>query len=126
MLETVSIILIVLAAAFLQGLTGFGFGLIALPLLGFFLSIKTSVPLMVLLALIISLYLTIRLRKCINLKCTFTLLAASNCLCCPSTMDQERGQGHAGVLLRLVRSSHHPLPGPFRNDYRRSAASVRP
>jgi hypothetical protein len=77
MLETVSIILIVLAAAFLQGLTGFGFGLIALPLLGFFLSIKTSVPLMVLLALVISLYLTVRLRKCINLKCTFTLLAAS-------------------------------------------------
>lgn len=77
MLETAAIVFIVLAAAFLQGLTGFGFGLIALPLLGFFLSIKTSVPLMVLLAVIISLYLTVRLRKNINLKCTFTLMSAS-------------------------------------------------
>ncbi|EGB13782.1 protein of unknown function DUF81 [Pseudodesulfovibrio mercurii] len=77
MLETIAIVFIVLAAAFLQGLTGFGFGLIALPLFGFFLDIKTSVPLMVLLAVIISLYLAVRLRKSIHLQCTFTLMAAS-------------------------------------------------
>jgi hypothetical protein len=75
--ETIAIVAIVLAAAFLQGLTGFGFGLIALPLLGFLLDIKTSVPLMVLLAVVISLYLSVRLRKSINLKCAFTLMAAS-------------------------------------------------
>ncbi|XXJ19772.1 sulfite exporter TauE/SafE family protein [Desulfovibrio caledoniensis] len=75
--ETIAIISIVLAAAFLQGLTGFGFGLIALPLLGFFLDIKTSVPLMILLAVIISIYLSLRLRKSIDLKNAFTLLAAS-------------------------------------------------
>ncbi|OIQ51625.1 Sulfite exporter TauE/SafE [Pseudodesulfovibrio hydrargyri] len=77
MLETLAIVAIVLAAAFLQGLTGFGFGLIALPLLGFFMGIKTSVPLMVLLAAIISIYLSLRLRKSIDLKSAFTLLAAS-------------------------------------------------
>jgi len=77
MLETAAIVSIVLAAAFLQGLTGFGFGLIALPLLGFFLDIRTSVPLMVLLAEIISIYLSFHLRKDINLQCTFTLLGAS-------------------------------------------------
>ncbi|WP_319584926.1 sulfite exporter TauE/SafE family protein [uncultured Pseudodesulfovibrio sp.] len=75
--ETIAIVSIVLMAAFLQGLTGFGFGLIALPLLGFFLDIKTSVPLMILLAVIISVYLSIRLRKSIDLKCTFTLLVSS-------------------------------------------------
>ena len=77
MIETIAIIFIVLVAAFLQGLTGFGFGLIALPLLGFFLDIKTSVPLMVLLAVLISLYLTVRLRKSINYKSTFILMVAS-------------------------------------------------
>jgi hypothetical protein len=77
MLETIAIVLIVLAAAFLQGLTGFGFGLIALPLLGFFLDIKVSVPLMILLSIVISLYLSFRLRKNVDLKCAFTLLAAS-------------------------------------------------
>jgi hypothetical protein len=73
----ISIVSIVLSAAFLQGLTGFGFGLIALPLLGLFLDIKTIVPLMILLAVIISIYLSFCLRKSINLKCAFTLLAAS-------------------------------------------------
>jgi len=76
MSETLAIVFIVLAAAFLQGLTGFGFGLIALPLLGFFLNIRTSVPLMVLLAVIVNLYLTYRLRKSIDLKSTFTLMSA--------------------------------------------------
>ncbi|AMK11704.1 sulfite exporter TauE/SafE family protein [Pseudodesulfovibrio indicus] len=75
--ESIAIIAIVLVAAFVQGLTGFGFGLIALPLLGFFLNIKTSIPLMVLLAVIISFYLSIRLRNHIDLKCIFTLLLAT-------------------------------------------------
>ncbi|MCJ2163932.1 MULTISPECIES: sulfite exporter TauE/SafE family protein [unclassified Pseudodesulfovibrio] len=77
MLELVAIISIVLVAAFLQGLTGFGFGLIALPLLGLFLNIKTCVPLMVLLAVLISLYLSIRLRDSIHLKSIFTLMLAT-------------------------------------------------
>lgn len=74
MIETVAIIGIVLLAAFLQGLTGFGFALIALPLIGFFIDIKTSIPLIVLLATMISIYLSIRLRKSINLKSTYTLM----------------------------------------------------
>lgn len=75
--ETIAIISIVLVAAFVQGLTGFGFGLIALPLLGFFLNIKISIPLMVLLAAFISLYLSVRLRKHADLKCIFTLMLAT-------------------------------------------------
>lgn len=77
MLETVAIITIIFLAAFLQGLTGFGFALIALPLLGFFLSIKVIVPLVVLLAVMVSAYLSIRLRAAINLKSTYTLMLAT-------------------------------------------------
>lgn len=68
---------IILLAAFLQGLTGFGFALIALPLLGFFIDIKLSVPLMQLLAVIVSLYLSLRLRKNIHLKSIYILMAAT-------------------------------------------------
>ncbi|BDQ32776.1 sulfite exporter TauE/SafE family protein [Pseudodesulfovibrio portus] len=77
MLDTTAILGIILLAAFLQGLTGFGFALIALPLLGFFIDIKVSVPLMLLLATIISLYLSFRLRKSINLKSTYILMIAT-------------------------------------------------
>lgn len=95
MLETIAIFFIVLAAAFLQGMTGFGFGLIAIPLLGFFLSIKTSVPLMSLLAVIISLYLSVRLRKNIQLKCAFTLMPA----------------GMTGIPLGIYALQHAPAQG---------------
>lgn len=77
MLDITAIMGIILLAAFLQGLTGFGFALIALPLLGFFIDIKVSVPLMLLLATIISLYLSVRLRKSVNLKPIYILLAAT-------------------------------------------------
>ncbi|MBG0789586.1 MAG: sulfite exporter TauE/SafE family protein [Desulfovibrionaceae bacterium] len=75
--DTVLILVIILLAAFLQGLTGFGFALIALPLLGFFIDIKLSVPLMQLLAVIVSIYLGFRLRKNIHLQSIYILMAAT-------------------------------------------------
>lgn len=77
MLETIALATIVLIAGFLQGLTGFGFGLIALPLLGFFIGIKTIIPLIILLALFISLTLSIQLRSSIHLKSIYALMAAT-------------------------------------------------
>jgi len=68
---------IVVAASFLQGLTGFGFALIALPLLGFLIDIKTSVPLMTLLALCISLTQSFQLRQDIRLKNVLPLIIAA-------------------------------------------------
>nr|WP_321514239.1 sulfite exporter TauE/SafE family protein [uncultured Pseudodesulfovibrio sp.] len=68
---------IVVAASFLQGLTGFGFALIALPLLGFLLDIKTSVPLMTLLAWCISLTLSLQMRHDIRLKKVSILMIAT-------------------------------------------------
>jgi len=68
MFETVALITIVVVAAFIQGLTGFGFGLIALPLLGLFLPLKMIIPLIIMLALFISLTLSIQLRHAIDWK----------------------------------------------------------
>lgn len=75
--ETLALTLIVIAAGFLQGLTGFGFLLIALPLLGFFIGIKTLIPLLILLALCISIFLSIQLRQSINYRNTAVLMAAT-------------------------------------------------
>lgn len=66
--ETIALACIIVIAGLLQGLTGFGFGLIALPLLGFFIPLKTVIPLIVLLAIFISLILSIQLRQSIVFK----------------------------------------------------------
>lgn len=73
MFETTLIASIVIAAGFLQGLTGFGFVLIALPLLGLFIELKIVIPLVVMLAVFISLTLSIQLRHSIRFK-NITLL----------------------------------------------------
>jgi len=54
---------IFLLAGFIQGLTGFGSALVAIPLLSFILDIKTAVPLCMLNGLIITGYLAITLRR---------------------------------------------------------------
>lgn len=77
MLETLSIAAIVVAAGFLQGLTGFGFGLIALPLLGLFIPIKTVIPLVIMLAMFISLTLSVQLRNSIRMKTISVLFLAT-------------------------------------------------
>lgn len=73
MLETICFTFIIISAGFLQGLTGFGFGLIALPLLSLFLPIQTIVPLVIMLALFINLTLAIQLRHSVRLKIIATL-----------------------------------------------------
>ncbi len=68
MFETIAIASIVVLAGFLQGLTGFGFGLIALPLLGLILPIKTVIPLVVMLAMGVCITLSIQLRASIRVR----------------------------------------------------------
>lgn len=77
MVETSILAAIILAAGFLQGLTGFGFVLIALPLLGRFLPLKTIIPLLCLLALCISLILSVQLRRTIGFRDIALLFAAT-------------------------------------------------
>lgn len=77
MVETISLLAIIFCAGFLQGLTGFGFALIALPLLGLFLPLKVMVPLVCMLALCVNAYLCVQLRKSIKPGPLFTVLLAS-------------------------------------------------
>ncbi len=62
------IALIFLAAGFVQGISGFGTALVAMPLLALFLDVKIAVPLCVLNGLLVTLFLTIRLKSHINWK----------------------------------------------------------
>lgn len=55
--------IVFLLAGFVQGLTGFGSALVAIPLLSFILDIKTAVPLCMLNGLIITSYLAFTLRR---------------------------------------------------------------
>ncbi len=55
--------LVFLGAGFVQGLTGFGSALVAIPLLCLFLDVKTAVPLCILNGLVITGYLALRLRR---------------------------------------------------------------
>jgi uncharacterized membrane protein YfcA len=68
---------IIVAAGFLQGLTGFGFALIALPLLGLFLPLKTIIPLVCLLGGCVSLGLSLQLRRSIHFHSMVPLFAAT-------------------------------------------------
>ncbi|NDV25424.1 sulfite exporter TauE/SafE family protein [Desulfovibrio sp. JC010] len=55
--------LIFLSAGFIQGLTGFGQALLAMPLLAFIMDIKLAVPLCTLCGMIVNINMTHRLRK---------------------------------------------------------------
>ncbi len=62
------IFLIVFSAAFTQGVAGFGNALVAVPLLAFFLPLRTIVPLTILSGLIITIFLSWRLWPYIDRK----------------------------------------------------------
>ncbi len=59
---------IFILGGFLQGLTGFGAGLIAMPLLCLFIDVKTAVPLCVLNSIVITTYLMSKLKSHVDLK----------------------------------------------------------
>lgn len=73
------LLLIFLVAGFTQGVTGFGFGLLAIPLLSLFIDIKTAVPLCSLLGILITTFLSLRLRRHIDRRKILPLL----CGCIP-------------------------------------------
>ncbi|MCF8070153.1 MAG: sulfite exporter TauE/SafE family protein [Desulfobacterales bacterium] len=64
-----------LLAGFVQGLTGFGSALVAIPILTLFIDVKEAVPLTVLNGLVISLVLSLQLKKNIMWDKIFPLLA---------------------------------------------------
>jgi len=58
----ITIALILFVASFLQGLTGFGFALISMPLLSLIIDIREAIPLCAIFGLLISLYLMYQLK----------------------------------------------------------------
>ncbi len=62
MILSLSAGLIFLGAGFIQGLTGFGSALVAIPLLTLIMDIKAAVPLCILNGLVITIYLAVHLR----------------------------------------------------------------
>lgn len=68
MSELLILALIFFFAGFIQGVTGFGAGLLAMPLLAFYLDIKVAAPLCTLNGLIITAYLSWSLRNHMELK----------------------------------------------------------
>jgi len=59
---------IFLFSAALQGLTGFGFSILAVPLITLFISPKTAVPILLIYSMIINIVVLYSARKAINLK----------------------------------------------------------
>ena len=75
--EYILIVLITFVACFIQGLSGFGSILLALPLLAIFLDIKTVIPLVALQGLFSAVLLLIGLRKDFEWKKVLPLFAGS-------------------------------------------------
>ncbi len=73
-MEYLLITLIMFLGAFLQGITGFGSGLIAVPLLAIFLPLTLITPLLSVINLVLALYLSWMLRHAIQLRQWLPLL----------------------------------------------------
>jgi uncharacterized protein len=69
--------IIFLLAGFIQGMTGFGSALVAIPLLSLFLDIKSAVPLCILNSLVITTYLSLKMRRHLDAKKILPLCAAA-------------------------------------------------
>ncbi len=68
MFDPLLIGLIFLLAGFIQGMTGFGSALVAIPLLSLFLDIKIAVPLCMLNSLVITTFLSLKMRQHLDRK----------------------------------------------------------
>ncbi|RJR21398.1 MAG: sulfite exporter TauE/SafE family protein [Nitrospiraceae bacterium] len=77
MLTFIFISIIFFAAGLIQGLSGFGSALVAMPLLTLFIGVKTAVPLCSLNGLIITFYLSLNLRQHIDREKILPLIAGS-------------------------------------------------
>ena len=102
------IILCIIAffAGFIQGLSGFGSVLLALPLLAFFLDVKTAIPLVVLYSVALSVFLLLQLRQFWDWKkiypiCIGSLPGAPVGVWLLNHLDKQIIQWIVGLLLIL-------------------------
>ncbi|HUV09215.1 MAG TPA: sulfite exporter TauE/SafE family protein [Spirochaetia bacterium] len=76
-MEYVILILVTFISSLVHGATGFGFAIIAAPLLSFFIPVKKTIAVVLILILLFTLQMTFRLRKHINLRLIALPLGAS-------------------------------------------------
>lgn len=77
MLDPLFISCIFLLAGFIQGMTGFGSALVAMPLLSLFIDIKSAVPLCILNSVVITTFLTLKMRQHLDKKKILPLCIAA-------------------------------------------------
>jgi uncharacterized membrane protein YfcA len=77
MFEIVSLCTIAFLAGLIQGMTGFGIMMVALPLMVLFIDIKTAIPLIVLLGIVINALLIIQLARYFEKKKWLSLFLSS-------------------------------------------------
>jgi len=77
MLTPLLISIIFLLAGFIQGVSGFGSALVAIPLLSLVIDIKAAVPLCILNSLVITTYLSFKMRKHLDTKKILPLCVAA-------------------------------------------------
>ena len=77
MLTPLLISVIFILAGFIQGMTGFGSALVAIPLLSLIIDIKSAVPLCILNSLVITTYLSLKMRKHLDTKKILPLCIAA-------------------------------------------------
>ncbi len=70
-------LVIIFTAGFLQGLTSFGFSLLAVPLLSFILPIKIIVPISIIYSLIMNAIILYQIREHVNLKKIYLLIISA-------------------------------------------------
>lgn len=69
--------IVILFSGLIQGITSFGFSLLAVPLLSIFLSLKLIVPLLVIFSLIMNSIILYKLRKYVNFREIYLLILAA-------------------------------------------------
>ncbi len=116
MLTPFLIALIFLLAGFVQGMTGFGSALVAIPLLGLIIDIKSAVPLCILNSLVITTYLSLKMRRELDKKKILPLcIAAVPGIILGSTLLKRMDSGiirlWLGILL-IAYSLHSLLSTP--------------
>lgn len=66
--QLILVFFVIFIASIIQGITSFGFSLVALPLLGMFLPLKIVVPMLILYSLVLNIIILYHIREHINLK----------------------------------------------------------
>jgi len=103
MLPPLLISIIFLLAGFVQGVTGFGSALVAIPLLSLVIDIKGAIPLCILNSLVITTYLSLKMRRHLDIQKILPLcIAAVPGIIIGSTLLKRVGSTYIRITLGIL------------------------